>query len=198
LTRPAVRAAIQWSILTALALAWSLRPRPLTASALYGPERDSLTPTAARGNGPAPRADGAPVSNTLRASAQPQPLITINWSVLRTLEYRSGALSDTLRKLNGKRVRVPGFIVPLEDFQEAAKEFLLVPYFGACVHEPPPPPNQMVYVKMRGGSHKISMWDPVWIEGTLEVSKYQSIYGAAGFRMTAERIVPYRRPDEKP
>lgn len=198
MTWPTARAAIQWSVLAALALAWSLRPRPLTASALDGDESNNRALAVAPSDALAHPRDAASSRATLNAAVEQEPLITLNWSVLRTLDYRTGALSDTLKKLNGKRVRVPGFIVPLEDFQETAKEFLLVPYFGACVHEPPPPPNQMVYAKMRGGSHKISMWDPVWIEGILDVSKYQSIYGAAGFRMTAERIVPYRRPGEKP
>ena len=194
MNRPSLRATLQWAILSALALGWSLRPRALTASVLYGSDSRATSPASGEA-----LADTALRSASTEGSselAQPD-LVTINWSVLRTLDYRSGAVSDTLKKLNGRRVRVPGFIVPLEDFQESAKEFLLVPYFGACVHEPPPPPNQMVYVKMSSGSHKISMWDPVWIEGVLEVSKYQSIYGAAGFRMTAQRIVPYRRSDEK-
>ena len=172
------RSLAQWILVGALAVSWSVRPRALPASETSGPPTLTL------------------VSATPGASPTIDSAIVINWSVLRTLQYRSGAMSDTLRKLNGKRVRVPGFIVPLEDFQEAAKEFLLVPYFGACVHEPPPPPNQMVYVAMRSGSTKIALFDPVWIEGTLNVTKYQSIYGAAGFKMVAERIIPYRRPGE--
>ena len=46
----------------------------------------------------------------------------------------------------GQSVRLPGYVVPLEDLAAGIKEFLLVPYFGACVHSPPPPANQIVHV----------------------------------------------------
>jgi hypothetical protein len=189
------RLVIQWTLLALVAVSWSVRPRALPASALY-----ATTSKASPDTSPSPLsvAQQPELPGTLTADlgTGEQDVPQVNWSVLRTLQFRSGTMSDTLRKLNGKRVRVPGFIVPLDDFQETAKEFLLVPYFGACVHEPPPPPNQMVYVAMNSGSARFTMWEPVWIEGTLSVSKYQSIYGAAGFRMKAERVLPYRRPGE--
>lgn len=189
------RLVIQWTLLALVAVSWSVRPRALPASALY-----ATTTKASPDTSPSPLgvAEQPELPGTLTADLGPgaQDVPQVNWSVLRTLQFRSGTMSDTLRKLNGIRVRVPGFIVPLDDFQETAKEFLLVPYFGACVHEPPPPPNQMVYVAMNSGSARFTMWEPVWIEGTLSVSKYQSIYGAAGFRMKAERVLPYRRPGE--
>jgi len=191
------RLVIQWLLLALVAVSWSVRPRALPASALYGSAPAADSRTAPAFGDPFLQAE---MPGTLDASVgdADQETPQINWSVLRGLQYRAGTMSDTLRKLNGKRVRVPGFIVPLEDFQETAKEFLLVPYFGACVHEPPPPPNQMVYVAMNSGTARFTMWEPVWIEGTLVVQKYQSIYGAAGFRMKAERILPYRRPGEEP
>jgi len=117
-------------------------------------------------------------------------VITIDWRVLRTLDFRAGKASDTLRFLEKRRVRIAGFIVPLEDFQERAKEFLLVPSFGQCVHLPPPPPNQMVHVTVNR-TIPISWRDPVWIEGTLQVIKYESVYGAAGFRMRVYRVTAY-------
>ena len=49
-------------------------------------------------------------------------------------------------KFDGKRVKIPGFVVPLEGTPELTTEFLLVPYFGACIHVPPPASNQIVYV----------------------------------------------------
>ncbi|HEY0930915.1 MAG TPA: DUF3299 domain-containing protein [Gemmatimonas sp.] len=141
-----------------------------------------------------------PVPDTVEASlttppadsgAAPDDVVTIDWRLLRTLDPRTGAPGDSLRKLVGRRVRLPGFIVPLEDFQDRAKEFLLVPYFGACVHMPPPPPNQLVYVKMRGVT-SLSWWAPVWVEGVLRVISFESPYGSAGFQMDADRILPFR------
>lgn len=191
------RLVIQWALLALVAVSWSVRPRALPASALYASATNAPPDKSKSPLGVVQQSE-MPGTLTADLGTGAQDVPQVNWSVLRTLQFRSGTLSDTLRKLNGKRVRVPGFIAPLEDFQETAKEFLLVPYFGACVHEPPPPPNQMVYVAMNSGTVRFSMWEPVWIEGTLSVSKYQSIYGAAGFRMKAERILPYRRPGEDP
>jgi len=114
------------------------------------------------------------------------------WEELEGLDYRTGAMSDTLAKLNGQVVRVPGFMVPLEDFAEEVTEFLLVPYFGACIHTPPPPPNQMVYVRMDGGRKtKLEWYDPVWVEGPLHIQPIDSPYGAVAFGMVGQRITIY-------
>jgi hypothetical protein len=121
-------------------------------------------------------------------------IITIDWRVLRTLDFKTGQVSDTLRSLERRLVRLAGFVVPLEDFQERAKEFLLVPYFGACVHLPP---NQLVYVTLQSTT-RISTMEPVWIEGTLQVIKYKSVYGVAGFQMRVDRIVPYEKTGKWP
>jgi uncharacterized protein len=143
---------------------------------------------------PVPSASDAPppATSSTAAGVATTDIITIDWKVLRTLDYRTGQSSDTLRALERRLVRLAGFVVPLEDFQERAKEFLLVPYYGACVHLPPPPPNQLVYVTMHNTT-PISMWSPVWIEGTLEIINYRSVYGVAGFRMRADRIAPYEK-----
>jgi hypothetical protein len=185
--------AVGWIAASSVLALWSLRPTPLPAN-VTGRGIETAPALVAE----APSVALTP-SLALGASAiQPAGVSTIDWKVLRSLDYRGSGMSDTLRKLNTKKVKIPGFIVPLEDFQEVVKEFLLVPYFGACVHEPPPPPNQMVYAAMKSGSYKQSMWEPVWIEGTLRVTTYKSIYGNAGFTMTVDKITPYRRPGESP
>jgi hypothetical protein len=135
--------------------------------------------------------DTASVATPSTVSGSVDDVVTIDWRLLRTLDVRTGVPGDSLRRLVGRRVRLPGFIVPLEDFQDRAKEFLLVPYFGACVHMPPPPPNQLVYVKMRG-TVRLSWWAPVWVEGVLRVIAFESPYGSAGFQMDADRILPFR------
>jgi|GEM_PF-716654 len=135
------------------------------------------------------------LDRALAAAAHAGPAadaVTIDWKVLGGLNYLTGEKTETLEQLHGKQVRVPGFIVPLDDFAEEVTEFLLVPYFGACVHVPPPPPNQMVYVTMKGGKkHKIGWWDPVYIEGTLTIEQFDSAYGAAGFQMEVEKVTEY-------
>jgi hypothetical protein len=129
----------------------------------------------------------APVAGPVAADP-----VAIDWKVLGTLDYQNGKVPASLQALDGKVVKIPGFIVPLEDYEEEGAEFLLVPYFGACVHTPPPPPNQMVFVRMEGGKKlKFGWWDPVWMEGTLRIEQYDSPYGAAGFQLVGLKTSPY-------
>ncbi len=73
----------------------------------------------------------------------------LSWDLMETLDYKSGKAPDTLKKLDTQMVEVSGFIVPLEgEYLDKIKEFFLVPNPLACVHVPPPPPNQMIYVTM--------------------------------------------------
>jgi len=116
----------------------------------------------------------------------------IDWRVLGGLDYIEGTTSDSLKKLDGKVVRIPGFVVPLDDFMEEGAEFLLVPYYGACVHTPPPPPNQIVFVTMQGKKNvKLTLFDAVWMEGRLKVATVESPYGAVGFQLEGIAVKPY-------
>ncbi len=122
----------------------------------------------------------------------PEEAINIDWRVLAGLDYSNGQASDTLKKLDGKLVRLPGFVVPLDDFQEEGAEFLLVPYYGACVHTPPPPPNQIVMVEMSGRkSIKLNLFDAVWMSGRLKISSIESPYGTVGYQLEGMKVEPY-------
>ena len=92
---------------------------------------------------------------------------------------------------NGERVKVPGFIVPLEGTAELTTEFLLVPFFGACIHVPPPPSNQIVHVKMNEGVPVENLYDAVWVEGIFSTTRYSSDLAAAGYSKE-ERMVIWR------
>ena len=118
--------------------------------------------------------------------------VEIDWRMLAKLNYRTGEMPEELKKLDGQIVRMPGFVVPLEDYVESASEFLLVPYYGACVHVPPPPPNQMVYVEMEGrrDAH-FGWWEPIWLEGRLHINTVDSPYGVVGFDIDAQKVSPY-------
>jgi len=124
-----------------------------------------------------------------RASVVP---VAIDWRLLAGLDYENGKMTDTLKKLDGKTVRVPGFVVPLDDAAEEGAEFLLVPYYGACVHTPPPPPNQMAFVQMAGKrSVRLGLFDAIWMEGTLRVKNVDSPYGQVGFEIEGLSMKPY-------
>jgi uncharacterized protein len=128
----------------------------------------------------------------IEAALATQNPVTLDWRTMAALNYRTGEMPETLRKLNGLQVRVPGFMVPLEDWEQQVSEFLLVPYFGACIHTPPPPPNQMAHVLMqRNRKVEVNLWDPVWVIGTLRIENVESPYGVVGYQLSAERIQPY-------
>ncbi|MCG8468943.1 MAG: DUF3299 domain-containing protein [Gemmatimonadetes bacterium] len=114
------------------------------------------------------------------------------WRTLAGLDYSTGEIGEELAPFVGKTVKIPGFMVPLEDWAEQVSEFLLVPYVGACVHTPPPPPNQLVYILMEDAKKvAVSFWSPVWIHGTLEVEETTNVYGPVSFRMAGTTVEPY-------
>jgi len=122
--------------------------------------------------------------------------VTVGWAQLQTLnsDVPLAKQSSAAQKLDGKVVSIPGFMVPLEDDLEQVTEFLLVPYAGACIHVPPPPPNQMVYVKM-GTSSKIhvTFTDPIMVTGQLKISTVVSPYGDVSYDMVGITVKPYQQ-----
>lgn len=122
---------------------------------------------------------------------------TVDWRKLRELDVRSGRPSASLGALNGRPVRIAGFMVPLEDEAESVTEFLLVPYPQACIHVPAPPPNQIVHVKMQGGRRARVYWfEPVWTYGNLRIQKTNSIYAEASYLLQGVRTEMYDEPLE--
>ncbi len=97
----------------------------------------------------------------------------------------------------GKPIRIPGFMVPLEYGKKEVKEFLLVPYFGACIHVPPPPANQIIHVVADKPVKTKTYMDAVWIEGALELAVSRTEMGDAGYRMRAARVEPYVEKKKK-
>lgn len=93
--------------------------------------------------------------------------------------------------INGQRVKIPGFVVPLERKGDEVSEFLLVPYFGACVHVPPPPSNQIIHVVPSKPVKGMRTMETFWISGTLTLQGGDSGMGVYAYRMNAERVEPY-------
>jgi len=93
--------------------------------------------------------------------------------------------------LDGQAVRIPGYVVPLEEGKDGIAEFLLVPYFGACIHSPPPPANQIIHVLPRSVAKGLRSMDAVWVSGTLKREKVDSLMGTAGYRLQALKVEPY-------
>ncbi|MCW5620125.1 MAG: DUF3299 domain-containing protein [Burkholderiales bacterium] len=93
--------------------------------------------------------------------------------------------------LHGQQVRIPGFVVPLETHGRNITEFLLVPYFGACIHTPPPPANQIIHVLRGDESLRIETMDAVWVTGVIETVPNQTSMGHSGYRIASARIERY-------
>ena len=94
-------------------------------------------------------------------------------------------------ELDGQRIRLPGYVVPLDFEATDVAEFLLVPYFGACIHVPPPPSNQIVYVTTVAGYPLKELFEPVWVTGVIRTQAYLNEVGDAGYTLKATIIEPY-------
>ena len=105
----------------------------------------------------------------------------------------------TNAELDGQIVRIPGYALPLEHKDTGVKELLLVPYVGACIHVPPPPANQIVYVTLKDAYTSTNLYEPVWITGrmTIETTNQSLTYvdGTAGidtaYTLKGEKVEPY-------
>jgi hypothetical protein len=98
----------------------------------------------------------------------------------------------------GARIRIGGFVIPLDTDNGAVTELLLVPYFGACIHAPPPPANQVIHVFARRPLQHLSMMDPVYVSGTLRVARNRTpdsavgLIDTIGYEMDLEKVAPYK------
>lgn len=110
---------------------------------------------------------------------------------------RRGTLTE--KRLDGEQVAIAGYLLPLDFDPNGTTEFLLVPYFGACIHEPPPPPNQVVYVKASAPYAAKSLFEAVTISGTMRVKPNRkdlsfvdgSSAVASEYVLEGESIEPY-------
>ncbi|WP_432698493.1 DUF3299 domain-containing protein [Marinobacterium sp. YM272] len=107
------------------------------------------------------------------------------------------ASAPVVEELDGKMVRIPGFVVPLSGEDQLIDRFFLVPYFGACIHTPPPPSNQIIDTHYEPGTKLDSLYDAVWITGKLTLHTYQHEMGTAGYRLEAYQIEPYEMEDQE-
>lgn len=102
--------------------------------------------------------------------------------------------------LDGQTVRLPGYVLPLEITGKKVTEFLLVPWVGACIHTPPPPPNQIVHVKADAPFEVTSLFAPVWVTGRLSAGATKReltlLDGSSdidiGYTVRASRIEPFK------
>ena len=170
------RALLALLMLVALPL-WAAEPKELTWSEMIPPDAPAEVPNMT------PLHDMSKMSDTLSAESAPAA-------------RQDMPNAPVVKALDGKNVRLPGYIVPLEVNEEGrTTEFLLVPYFGACIHVPPPPSNQIVHVKSEVGVKLDELYQPYWIEGAMQVKPSTSELADAGYQMEADKIYAYELPE---
>jgi hypothetical protein len=116
-------------------------------------------------------------------------------------ELRRQRAHAVVEDLNGEQIRMPGYALPLEFSGNKITEFLLVPWVGACIHTPPPPPNQIVYVKLEKGIKNAGQFTPVWVTGEMAVkAATKNLYlvdGSSGidvgYSLDASQVEPYKK-----
>ncbi|MEM0944211.1 MAG: DUF3299 domain-containing protein, partial [Pseudomonadota bacterium] len=92
---------------------------------------------------------------------------------------------------DGEVVRIPGYVVPLDFEGIAITDFILVPYIGACIHVPPPPANQLIFVRPAEPFEIRSMWDPVFVTGTISALAFETALAQIGYGMEQGEVAPY-------
>jgi len=100
--------------------------------------------------------------------------------------------TNIVEAFNGQSVRVPGFIVPVEyDDDLTITEFFVVPYFGACIHMPPPPPNQIIYVTYEQGFKLDNLYTPFWISGEMNTGMTTNALGTSAYSLQMDSFELY-------
>jgi len=99
--------------------------------------------------------------------------------------------TDVVTAYDDVQVKIAGYVLPLDFEATVVKEFLLVPYVGACIHVPPPPPNQIIYVTSEEGIEVGGMFEPMWITGELETASFSNELADIGYTMTLDGSEPY-------
>lgn len=92
----------------------------------------------------------------------------------------------------GRNIKIPGFIVPLTTNEKReVVEFFIVPYFGACLHMPPPPPNQIIFSSQTDGILVEDISAPFWFEGKVKIETRANDMGTAAYALTLDNVTPY-------
>jgi len=129
-------------------------------------------------------------------SAEDQLGGSMNNSIVVEMEdrYQQALVSTRVKsEMDGRAVRIPGFIVPIEfNGEQTITEFFLVPYFGACLHMPPPAPNQIIYVKSATGLKLEALYYPFWISGDLKASLVENDMATAAYSMEMDSYETYQ------
>ena len=100
--------------------------------------------------------------------------------------------TPVVENLGGKRVHIGGYVVPLNFEATRVTDFLLVPFVGACIHVPPPPANQIVYVSgVKNYTPSGGLLYPVWVTGKLKATPVDTDLANVGYQIESPKVEPY-------
>lgn len=158
----------------------------------------SLRPQGSNNGESALEKDSAIESSSIESSLEAEVANAISLAMSGTTTtgertWRDALVSTRVRpEFDNKGIRIAGYIVPLEyDDSMVIRSFFLVPYFGACIHVPPPPPNQIIYVHYPKGLTLDNLYTPFWVSGTLKVETVENEMALASYAMDAQRLEEY-------
>ncbi|WP_299872717.1 DUF3299 domain-containing protein [uncultured Sulfitobacter sp.] len=95
------------------------------------------------------------------------------------------------KKLHGAYIKMPGYVLPIDMSTAGVTSFIMVPYVGACIHTPPPPANQLVFVDSKKPWPSDKLWDPVWVTGRMRHELQSTTIADIGYALTADLIEAY-------
>ncbi len=191
---------------------------PETDNAAAEPEAPAESaPSGTAGNAETAPADLPPVENGVRQITWDALMPAGEDEVLAELMKKNAARADKVEEggpgdemvqvgtfnvveaLDGEPIRMPGYVVPFNfNSDDEYSEFLLVPYFGACIHTPPPPPNQIVYVQTDAPVVVEDIWTPVWVEGEMQTARHEDGMGDAAYTLNLAKLEIYEGAKRRP
>ncbi|QYJ90295.1 DUF3299 domain-containing protein [Shewanella halotolerans] len=119
---------------------------------------------------------------------EPQAIL---WNSLAPGPAKLPAEININQALDGKRVVIPGFVIPLDALDGQTRDFLLSPRQGACIHRPPPGPNQLIHVTFERPVALPEIEQPVYISGRLSVRSEKNAFAQTGYFIQGDEAIPY-------
>ena len=138
-------------------------------------------------------------------TTQPQSLEQMTAQVMRSINaskdqsYQDALIStNTMAEFENQIVSISGFIVPIDFYNDkSVKSFFFVPYFGACIHLPAPPPNQMIFVQLEQGFKDVDITKTYTLAGKLNIELFEDLMGTSAYTLDLVNVLPfYGLPDD--
>ncbi len=149
---------------------------------------DLMPPAAAPADPAKPKSFFSEALKKADDGSAPPPMTEGKFMASKRRQPGDGKPPAIVDNLNGTRVQLGGYIVPLDFEATKIKEFLLVPFVGACIHVPPPPANQIVFVKSAAGIEISGSFEPVTVTGTMKTEAAFTGLADAGYTIDADQI----------